>query len=214
MSLLPEKRYEFGVFAIDAPKLELFRAPDGISEQRLSLRLQVFRALVYLIENRHRVVDAEELWGFSRGGRERGDSSYSDEIGRRLIHDCRAVLGDAGRHCIRSVAPRLYRFECPVRESNLSPSPTFPANLAHARAQRGPNDEMLVSGIQNVAQLMQSEFIESPLMDDLGRVYKAQHCDQHSHYTKCSVIATARGLLAAHKRRRNINYSYMIGYLS
>src|ERR1035437_9643316 len=34
MSLLPEKRYEFGVFAIDAPKLELFRAPDGISEQR------------------------------------------------------------------------------------------------------------------------------------------------------------------------------------
>jgi hypothetical protein len=194
-NLLPEKRYEFSGFTLDVLKLEMYAVGDGIKPIRLQARLQVLRAFIYLIENRDRVVDAEELWSFAREASKPG--SYSDEVGRTLIYDCRSLLGDAGKQCIRSIAPKLYRFVCDVKETRLVASPTIGSNLAQVTAERGSDNRVLVSGIENVAGLMKDAFAELPIMDQLGKVYEAQHIDRHSDYINGSLTVTARCLLNA-----------------
>ena len=125
------------------------------------------------------------------------EDPYTDEVGRKLIAGCRAALGDEGKRFIPSIAPKLYRFVGEVEETVLGNSPVIAKNLTGATAQRGGNDQILVSGIENVAELMRDSFIEMPMMDQLGKVYEAQHINEHSDYIRCSIRLIARCLLAA-----------------
>ena len=88
-------------------------------EARLELRPKVYSLLVYLIENRERLVSKEEIldvvWR---------DVHVSDGVLNRTIAELRQVLGDDSRDSrfIETIPRRGYRFIGNVTTSTLRPS--------------------------------------------------------------------------------------------
>lgn len=119
----------FGGLELDTDRLEL--RSDG---RRLPLEPQAFDVLVYLVENRDRVVAKEELMDQVWGGRFVSETAVTSRI-----KQVRRALGDDGQHQshIRTYHARGYRFvhEVEVREPE-APSP--PETLSADPAPDGP----------------------------------------------------------------------------
>jgi TolB-like protein/Tfp pilus assembly protein PilF len=113
-----EERVQF-LFAdhtLDTDTRELFRGAETIAVQPL-----VFDLLVYLIENRHRVVTREDLLAALWDGRTVADSTLATHI-----NAARRAIGDSGeaQKLIRTVARKGLRF---VGEVQTAPGDDVPA---------------------------------------------------------------------------------------
>ena len=102
--------YQFRDCELDSERLEFRR--NGISQ---SLEPQVFRLVVHLIENRHRVVTRNELYDTIWSGRVVAESAL---YGR--IKNIRAAIGDDGPDAIRTVSRTGYQFVAEVVQADTA----------------------------------------------------------------------------------------------
>lgn len=105
--------YEFGPFRLDLQAGELWRG-----EARQEIRPKVFSLLVFLIENRRRLLTKdmllEAVWG---------DVVVSETSLSRTVSDLRDLLGDDvdDPRYVQTTRKRGYRFVAPVEE--IGPAP-------------------------------------------------------------------------------------------
>ena len=114
--------FSFDDFTLDSERREL-RASGAV----VSIEPQVFDLLVYLIENRDRVVSKDDLIGSVWGGRIVSDSTLDSRI-----NAVRKALGDSGKEqrLIQTIARKGVRFLGEVTASNskqaLGPARAIP----------------------------------------------------------------------------------------
>ena len=82
----------------------------------LHLRHKTFQVLLYLLEQRHRLVTKEELWQSIWEG-----TAVTDDALTKCVADIRKALGDDARQqrFLKTVSKSGYRFVGPVEELNL-----------------------------------------------------------------------------------------------
>ena len=117
-------QFFFAEHALDTDRRELTRncEPVGVEPQ-------VFDLLVYLIQNRDRVVSKDDLLEAIWNGRIVSESTLTSRI-----NAARKAVGDSGEHqrLIRTVARKGIRFVGTVREGNGAPAPVTAATAAPA----------------------------------------------------------------------------------
>lgn len=109
-------RFLFGEFVIDVARRELRRGANSVQVEP-----QVFDLLVYLIENRDRVVTKDDLLAAVWHGRIVSESTLASRI-----NAARHAIGDSGKqqHYIRTVVRRGLRFVGDVKEeANCAAAP-------------------------------------------------------------------------------------------
>jgi pimeloyl-ACP methyl ester carboxylesterase/DNA-binding winged helix-turn-helix (wHTH) protein len=108
-------RFNFGGYSLDVGRRELRRGPDLIEVEP-----QVFDLLIYLIENRDRVVTKDDLIASVWGGRIVSDSTLSSRI-----TSARKAIGDTGdrQDLIRTMSRKGIRFVGEVRDGESQSSP-------------------------------------------------------------------------------------------
>src|SRR5689334_221667 len=118
-------QFLFGNHILDADRRELRRGVDPISVEP-----QVFDLLIYLLENRDRVVSKDDLVAAVWGGRVVSDSTLTSRI-----NAARKAVGDNGEQqkLIRTIARKGFRF---VGEVRLAPEDQGPAATPAASADR------------------------------------------------------------------------------
>ena len=102
----------FGGYALDADRRELTRGSEAIA-----VGPQVFDLLVYLVQNRERVVSKDDLLDVVWGGRIVSESTLTSHI-----NAVRKAIGDSGeqQRLIRTIARKGFRFVGEVREAQSS----------------------------------------------------------------------------------------------
>src|ERR1700677_1375726 len=112
----------FSDHRLDTDRRELRRGSEAIA-----MEPQVFDLLVYLVENRDRVVSKDDLFASIWGGRIVSDSTLTSRI-----NAARKAVGDSGdeQKLIRTIARKGFRFVDDVRR---------PTGVAPAHAD--PGDE-------------------------------------------------------------------------
>ncbi len=102
----------FGDCLLDVDRRELKRGANFIA-----MEPQVFDVLVYLIQNRDRVVSKDDLLASVWGGRIVSESTLTSRI-----NAARSAIGDSGgdQHLIRTIARKGVRFVGQVREVQRS----------------------------------------------------------------------------------------------
>src|SRR5271163_1341263 len=116
--------FTFGDCEIDVDRRELRRA-----EVPVHVEPQVFDLLVYLVQNRDRVVSKDDLIASVWGGRIVSDSSLTSRI-----NAARKAIGDSGegQKLIRTIARKGFRFVGDVRNSTGGePAHPEPAENSH-----------------------------------------------------------------------------------
>jgi len=103
-------RYQFLEFKLDPQNFKLFFA-----EEPLDIEPQVFNIILYLLENRERIVSRDELLENLWKGKEVLDATISNHI-----KIARALLGDDGQKqsVIKTIRGRGYQFISPVKILN------------------------------------------------------------------------------------------------
>ena len=109
--------YRFGTFSMDTERLEL--TADG---EAIAVQPQVFAFLVFLIENRDRVVSKDEIIEGVWDGR-----IVSDGTLNARINAARRALGDSGeeQRVIRTFPRRGFRF-VPKVDNSPEQEPSAP----------------------------------------------------------------------------------------
>src|SRR6202521_2246353 len=109
----------FGDYVIDVERRELRRTKTPVHVEP-----QVFDLLVYLVQNRDRVVSKEDLIASVWGGRIVSDSTLTSRI-----NAARNAVGDSGedKKLIRTIARKGFRFIGAVR---IQPNGAEPAHAA------------------------------------------------------------------------------------
>ncbi|MEM9573331.1 MAG: tetratricopeptide repeat protein [Pseudomonadota bacterium] len=108
-------RYAFGPFELDTATLELTKDGDVVSVEP-----QVFELLVYLVENRDRVLSKDDMIEAVWGGRIVSDSAISSRI--KLVR--RAVDDDGTRQSvIKTVHGKGFRFIADIEAAETAPPP-------------------------------------------------------------------------------------------
>jgi len=107
----------FEDYVLDVDRRELRRGPC-----LLPVEPQVFDLLVFLINNRDRVVSKDDLLASVWGGRTVSESTLASRI-----NAARRAVGDSGEHqrLIRTVLRKGFRFIGAAREAQRSPTPTY-----------------------------------------------------------------------------------------
>src|SRR5262245_26826461 len=105
-------QFRFENHLLDADRRELRRGSELVS-----LEPQVFDLLLYLVQNRDRVVSKEDLIASVWGGRIVSDSTLTSRI-----NAARKAVGDSGeeQRLIRTIARKGIRFVCAVDEPSGS----------------------------------------------------------------------------------------------
>lgn len=130
-------RYLFGEFDLDADKHELTQNGAPVS-----IEPQVFSLLVYLIENREKVVSKDDIIEAVWDGRFVSDSAVSSRI-----KSARQAIGDDGQtqKYIKTIHGRGFRFVGEAREASgdtppasYAPAPASPLESAAAARMKSP----------------------------------------------------------------------------
>ena len=116
---------------LDTERRELLR--DGAP---IPVQPQVFDLLVYLVQNRDRVVSKEDLIGQVWDGRTVSDSTFTSRV-----NAARTAVGDSGRDqkLIRTISRKGLRFVGTVQEQEPSNSSRPAERLAEKRLERSPS---------------------------------------------------------------------------
>jgi len=116
---------------LDTERRELLR--DGAP---IPVQPQVFDLLVYLVQNRGRVVSKEDLIGQVWDGRTVSDSTFTSRV-----NAARTAVGDSGRDqkLIRTISRKGLRFVGTVQEQEPSNSSRPAERLAEKRLERSPS---------------------------------------------------------------------------
>ena len=111
-------QFRFENQILDSDRRELWRGSEFVS-----LEPQVFDLLLYLIQNRDRVVSKDDLIASVWGGRIVSDSTLDSRI-----NAARKAVGDSGdeQRLIRTVARKGVRFICAVDEATKNETSTSP----------------------------------------------------------------------------------------
>ena len=106
-------RVSFGAYGLDTDRRELKRGSELVAVEP-----QVFDLLVYLVQNRDRVVSKDDLIAAVWGGRIVSESTLTSRI-----NAVRKAVGDSGeqQRLIRTIARKGIRFVGDVRESGRRP---------------------------------------------------------------------------------------------
>jgi TolB-like protein len=110
----------FSEHSLDTDRRELHRGTEAVA-----LEPQVFDLLVYLVENRDRVVNKDDLLGSVWGGRIVSDSTLTSRI-----NAARKAIGDSGdeQKLIRTIARKGFRFvgeaRCPAADEPAQAEPS------------------------------------------------------------------------------------------
>jgi pimeloyl-ACP methyl ester carboxylesterase len=120
----------FGDYVLDASRRELRQGAALVAVEP-----QVFDLLLFLVENRDRVVSKDDLLEAVWGGRIVSESTLTTRI-----NAARRAVGDSGtqQETIRTVTRKGFRFVAPVTEVAApdSPPPAAGAGQGHAAALR------------------------------------------------------------------------------
>jgi DNA-binding winged helix-turn-helix (wHTH) protein len=105
-------QFVFGDHVLDPDRRELTRGSEAVA-----VGPQVFDLLVYLVQNRERVVSKDRLLDVVWGGRIVSESTLTSHI-----NAVRKAIGDSGQEqrLIRTVARKGFRFVGDVREVQSS----------------------------------------------------------------------------------------------
>lgn len=130
--------YFFEAYALDTGTRELKRGTEMIA-----LEPQVFDLLVYLIENRDRVVSKDDLFASVWQGRIMSESTLTSRI-----NAARKAIGDSGEQqkLVRTIARKGVRFVGTVREGQeqseaaaLLPTVAYKQEVSFCRSPEGIN---------------------------------------------------------------------------
>ena len=125
-------QFLFADHALDADRRELRRGAELIA-----IEPQVFDLLVYLLQNRDRVVSKDDLLAAVWGGRIVSDSTLTSRV-----NAARKAVGDSGKDqkLIRTIARKGLRFVGTVRTqaNGDEPAPTVTSPPDEIRAPRAP----------------------------------------------------------------------------
>ena len=112
-------RFDFSGYSLDIGRRELRRGPNLID-----IEPQVFDLLVYLIENRDRVVTKGDLMAAVWGGRIVSESTLTSRI-----TTARKAIGDTGerQHLIRTISRKGVRFVGAVAGAAEIDAPSEPS---------------------------------------------------------------------------------------
>src|SRR4051812_36892332 len=113
-------QFHFSEHVLDARLRELTRAGEAVGVEP-----QVFDLLVYLVENRDRVVSKDDLIASVWGGRSISDSTLTSRI-----NAARKAIGDSGeaQKLIRTVQRKGLRFVGQIREHTDASEPAGAAS--------------------------------------------------------------------------------------
>jgi DNA-binding winged helix-turn-helix (wHTH) protein/pimeloyl-ACP methyl ester carboxylesterase len=111
-------RLRFENYVLDRDRRELTRCGEPVAVEP-----QVFDLLLYLIENRERVVSKDDLWEAVWHGRIVSESTLTSRI-----NAARRAVGDSGTRqaVIRTVARKGFRFVAPVTEEGSTDTHAAP----------------------------------------------------------------------------------------
>jgi TolB-like protein len=132
----------FGDHRLDVDRRELWRGAEQIA-----LEPQVFDLLVYLVQNRDRVVSKEDLLAAVWGGRIVSESTLTSRISA-----VRKAVGDSGeaQRLIRTVPRKGLCFVGPVRQEQ---KPVEPVDDAPMVAMEPPRAELALADKPSIAVL-------------------------------------------------------------
>lgn len=151
-------RYEFGEQSLDVDRRELRRGED-----RIEIEPQVFDLIVYLMQNRERVVSRDDMIARIWGGRIVSDSAVTTRI-----NAARRALGDTGaaQTFIRTVPRKGVRFVAEVREDGTPAGPTvLPASLEVPPSFAKPS--ILVLPFRNISGEHSEDYFTDAVTSDL-----------------------------------------------
>lgn len=152
-------RYEFGDHALDVRRRELSRRGE-----RIAVEPQVFDLIVYLVENRERVVSRDDLISGIWGGRIVSDSAVTTRI-----NAARRALGDTGaaQSVIRTLSRKGVRFIAEVREEG---APEVAAPVRQSFGETPPSSarrSILVLPFRNVSGDPGQDYLVDAVTSDL-----------------------------------------------
>jgi len=155
----------FGDYEIDVARRELRRAKSLVHAEP-----QVFDLLVYLVQNRDRVVSKEDLIASVWGGRIVSDSTLTSRI-----NAARNAVGDSGRDkkLIRTIARKGLRFVGTVREQSKSVEPPRAGSPQQPEAREAPSlplpdrPAIAVLPFTNMTDDPQQEYFSDGISEDI-----------------------------------------------
>jgi TolB-like protein/cytochrome c-type biogenesis protein CcmH/NrfG len=152
-------RYEFGEHSLDIDRRELRRGSSQIE-----IEPQVFDLIVYLVQNRERVVSKDDMIAQIWGGRIVSDSAVTTRI-----NAARRALGDSGaaQTFIRTVPRKGVRFIADVRGDGTPASPTLPSPASVEAPPPFAKPSILVLPFRNISGDPSQDYFTDAVTSDL-----------------------------------------------
>ena len=161
----------FGDYEIDVERRELRRAKTPVHVEP-----QVFDLLVYLVQNRDRVVSKDDLIASVWGGRSVSDSTLTSRI-----NAARNAVGDSGaeKKLIRTIARKGLRFVGEVRTQPTGAEPAdaggLPPDQVHVRSRPAlplpDRPAIAVLPFINMSGDSEQEYFSDGISEDISRRY-------------------------------------------
>ena len=151
-------RFDFSGYSLDVGRRELRRGPD-----RIGVEPQVFDLLVYLIENRDRVVTKDDLIASVWGGRIVSESTLTSRITA-----ARKAIGDTGERqdLIQTIQRRGFRFIAATHIGhNVPDDRSRSASAAHENSREKPS--IAVLPLRYLGLDTTQDFIADGLTEDI-----------------------------------------------
>ena len=179
-------QFIFGDHRLDTERRELHRG-----SARISVEPQVFDLLIYLLQNRDRVVSKDDLFASVWGGRVVSESTLTSRI-----NAARKALGDSGedQKLIRTIARKGVRFVGIVDTSSNGVEPThYAATLDELNEQPRPamplpdRPAIAVLPFTNMSGDPEQEYFSDGISEDIITALSGVLPDA-SHYEKTASI--------------------------